>query len=401
MNENQSFTHTQKMALLVVGLAVFTDMLIYGLIVPILPGYAVSLGASQSAIGLLFGSYALALFIATPLMGLLSDRFGRRRPMLWGLLVLAASTLLFGFSQSFLLLVVARVLQGVAAAATWTAGLALLADLFSPEERGKVLGLALSGQAAGTLLGPAIGGWLFELGGYQLPFIFATALALIDGVLRILLLAEPPQRLTEKKLPIGRLLRFRPLLIISGVILLGAAIPSVLEPTLPLFLQDQLHIKPGIIGTLFAIPTLSFGLSTPIIGGLSSRFGRFKTMIVGLFVSGICLPLITMVHSCSGEIAVLALLGVGLGLLLAPSMPELADIADKITAGNYGLIFAIYNTVYSVGMFVGPILGGTLADQLGLPRALLIIAACAVLYSIALLTMGTLSTHSEIDLTDS
>ncbi|TMF41799.1 MAG: MFS transporter, partial [Chloroflexi bacterium] len=75
--------------LLVVTLAIFTDMLVYGLVVPILPRYATTLGASQAAIGLLFGSYAVALLVATPFWGILSDRVGRRGPMLWGLIGLA------------------------------------------------------------------------------------------------------------------------------------------------------------------------------------------------------------------------------------------------------------------------------------------------------------------------
>lgn len=170
MKLSKGAQNKQKAALMVVGLAVFIDMLIYGLVVPILPRYADSLGATQTEIGFLFSSYAIALFIATPVFGLLTDRIGRKTPLLWGLIGLIASTLMFAIAHTFWLLVVARALQGIAAAMTWTAGLALLADLYPSEERGKAMGLALSGQAAGTLLGPTIGGWLYQWGSYQLPF---------------------------------------------------------------------------------------------------------------------------------------------------------------------------------------------------------------------------------------
>ena len=88
--ENQLISKKmQQNGLIVVTLAIFTDMLVYGLVVPILPGYASSLGVSQTAIGLLFACYAIALFIATPVFGILSDKIGRKGPMLWGLLGLA------------------------------------------------------------------------------------------------------------------------------------------------------------------------------------------------------------------------------------------------------------------------------------------------------------------------
>lgn len=153
--------------LVVVILAIFADMLMYGLVVPFLPVHAESLGATQSEIGLLFASYALALFMATPLFGALSDRVGRKKMLVSGLIALAATTLIYAFATSFWVLVLARLLQGLAAAIPWTAGLALLADVFPKEERGRAMGLAMSGQAAGVLLGPPIGGCLYEAGGYH------------------------------------------------------------------------------------------------------------------------------------------------------------------------------------------------------------------------------------------
>ncbi len=83
MKMSKGVHNKQKAALIVVGLAVFIDMLIYGLVVPILPRYADSLGATQTEIGFLFSSYAIALFIATPIFGLLTDRIGRKTPLLW------------------------------------------------------------------------------------------------------------------------------------------------------------------------------------------------------------------------------------------------------------------------------------------------------------------------------
>lgn len=374
----------KPMVLIVVGIAVFTDMLIYGMIVPILPGYVSQLGVSQTAIGFLFASYALALLVATPIMGVWSDRYGRRTPMMQGLFGLACANLLYCFANGFMMLIMARVLQGISAAITWTAGLALLADVFpDPEERGKSMGIALSGQAIGTLLGPAIGGWLYQWQGYQAPFLFATLLVLIDGFLRYFYVKDTPHTDIQPEISWQKLLSIRPLIIISGVTLLGAIIPSVLEPTLPIYLHRTFNTSPGVIGLLFGIPTIAYALSTPIIGILSVAWGRTKVMMFGLLISGVAVALLTLGHSITLIVMALVPLGIGLGLLLAPALSEMAEIADKHDL-SYGVVYSIYNTVYSVGMFVGPALGGVLAELFGLQVALTIIGSVSVFYLLVL-----------------
>ncbi|MGQ4678431.1 MFS transporter [Paenibacillus polymyxa] len=288
MKMSKGVHNKQKATLIVVGLAVFIDMLIYGLVVPILPRYADSLGATQTEIGFLFSSYAIALFIATPIFGLLTDRIGRKTPLLWGLIGLIASTLMFAIAHTFWLLVLARALQGVAAAMTWTAGLALLAELYPSEERGKAMGLALSGQAAGTLLGPTIGGWLYQWGSYQLPFYFAIALAVVDAILRLVLLHDIPEEKNEKYVSPFSFMKNKDLLLVIGVVIIGASVPSVLEPTLPLHLQHNFSANPGVIGLLFAIPTLAYGLATPFIGQFSSKIGYKNGILLGLLMDIHC-----------------------------------------------------------------------------------------------------------------
>lgn len=376
----------QKAALLVVGLAIFLDMLIYGLVVPILPKYAAEMGASQSEIGILFGSYAVTLFIATPVFGALSDRFGRRGPMLWGLMGLAAATMLFAFAGNFATLVAARALQGLAAAITWTSGLAILADLYPSEERGKAMGIALSGQAAGVLLGPSLGGWLYQLGDYRLPFFVAAGLAVADGILRIVLLRDLPETKSAGGLlsPFG-LLRNRKVLLVGGVVVIGAAVPSVLEPTLPLHLQELLGAEPGMIGMLFAVPTLAYGAATPFIGRLSGRIGHRKAILFGLAAVSVSLPLAALPDSLWTQAAALALLGASMGLVLAPSLPALADLAEQNGSASYGMTFAVYNTAYSTGMLLGPMLGGVLADSFGLKLAYLTVGAGALLYMLIMM----------------
>lgn len=376
MNQKRNLKKAQKSALFVVTLAIFTDMLLYGMIVPILPDYADSLSISQTAIGILFGSYAAALLIATPVFGVISDKVGRRGPMLWGILGLTLATLLFAFANTFWLLLICRILQGIAAAATWTAGLALLADFYPSKERGKVMGIALSG----TLLGPTFGGWLYQLGGYMLPFFAAAGIALIDGLLRIFLLKEEPHRKEEDASGAWQLLKNRTLLLVVGAVVIGAAIPSVLESTFPMHLQNVFDASPGIIGLLFGVPSLAYAFAAPIVGSVSTKIGHPKTITIGLAITAVSLTLVVMPTTMWLQVAALGLIGISMGTVLAPTLPELADIAEQSQTQAYGVTFAIYNTAYSVGMMLGPISSGAASDIFGLQLSYFAIAVMVLVY---------------------
>ena len=131
----------------VVAYAVFMDYFIYGLIVPLTP-YSSAGTLSENHMALLYGSYAAGVLLATPLFGYLGDRFGCKRPMLIGVALSAVATLLFWSASGFVPLIVARLFQGAASAATWIAGLALVAEHY-PTKRVEMIGFALMGSTAG------------------------------------------------------------------------------------------------------------------------------------------------------------------------------------------------------------------------------------------------------------
>lgn len=380
MKKQENLNTNRKKALFVVTLAVFTDMFIHGMIVPILPIYAGSLGISQTALGFLFGSYALALLITTPIFGMISDKLGRRGPMLWGILGLAAATLLFAFANTFWFLLLARILQGCAAAITWTAGLALLADFYPSEERGQAMGIALSGQAMGILVGPSLGGWLYQIGGYMFPFFVATGMAVLDGLLRLLLLKEEPHREKQTEQQPFELLRNQHFLLIVGAVMIGAAVPSALQPTLPARFEAVFHATPLVIGLLFAVPTIAYAVIAPLIGRLSTKLGHARMTVLGFIITALAMAFVTLPSNIYLEIAALSLIGIGMGMILAPSLPRMADLAQEKENASYGFTFAIYNTAYSVGMMMGPVLSGLLSENFGLQWAYVILAGAIVLY---------------------
>lgn len=366
--------------LAVVILAIFSDMLMYGLVVPFLPVHAESLGASQSQIGILFSSYALALFVATPFFGALSDKVGRKKLLVWGLIALAVTTLLYAFASSFWVLVLARLLQGFAAAIPWTAGLALLAEVFPKEERGKAMGLAMSGQAGGVLLGPPIGGWLYDLGGYRFPFFTATGIALILAILCLVALRNVTEKKSDRFTSPFKILRNKNVLIIAGVAVIGASVFASIEPTLPIHFNENLEISAGVIGLLFVAVTLGYGLTSPLIGSISTKIGHVKTIRIGIIMAVIVLPLNALPTFIWLQVVTLALLGITLGMVLTPALPKLADISQEAGAASQGLIYAVYNTAYSFGMMAGPVIASILTDGIGLILAYSAMGALFIVY---------------------
>ena len=147
-----------------------------------LPDLSRKLGASPTTIGLLFASFGVTLLIVSIPMGHVSDRIGRKAPMVGGLVALAAATLLFAYSDGLVWLFAARLVQGAADAITWVVGFALIADRYGPDERGRVSGIVMSGTSVAFMVGPSIGGWMYEAGGIRAPFLLVAGLAMLGAL---------------------------------------------------------------------------------------------------------------------------------------------------------------------------------------------------------------------------
>src|SRR5207344_1854547 len=129
--------------------------------------------------------------------------------MVGGLVALAAATLLFAYSDGLVWLFAARLVQGAADAITWVVGFALIADRYGPDERGRVTGIVMSGTSVAIMVGPTIGGWLYEIGGIRAPFLLVAALAVV-AALGFLWLDVPSAVAKSEAVPIGVVLRSRP-----------------------------------------------------------------------------------------------------------------------------------------------------------------------------------------------
>ncbi|KAI0129025.1 major facilitator superfamily domain-containing protein [Xylariales sp. AK1849] len=179
-----------------VALGLFTDLFLYGLVVPILPfmlrdRFSIPEDEIQSYVSLLLAVYAgVQLFFSVPI-GWLADRTkSRQAPFLSGLAALLAGTVLLAFGQSIATLVVARCLQGLSAAVVWTIGLAMVLDTVGTENLGKTMGSIFSIISVGDLLAPVLGGVLYDKTGYGGVFGLATAILALDFIMRLLMVEK-------------------------------------------------------------------------------------------------------------------------------------------------------------------------------------------------------------------
>lgn len=356
---------------LLVSAAIFTDMMVYSMVIPVLPSYSMSLGADQLTIGIIFGAFSLALLACSVPIGLLSDRTGRRPIMVVGMLTLAAANVVFALSHSVLVLVLARLIQGASGAATWSAGLALLADTFGPEERGEKLGYAMSIMSVGMLLGPVAGGVMYDHFGYAPTFVIPSLIACLIGL--AFLASDVPHTVTVRTEGASFL---KPILKAPSVFLVCAAITvagattfGLVEPYMPVYLFQNFSASPTAIGITFGCMSLLSAVTQPFAGRLYDRNGGRIIITAGLFASGAVLTVSMLMPSLALTAVVFALLGISVSFVLSPMMPLLSDLYAQ-EGGSQGFVYGTYNTLFSLGLALGPFAGGLLVTNLSLPKTL-------------------------------
>jgi MFS family permease len=377
-------------ALVVVMVALFTDSFLYGVLVPLTSELHTE-GESDAKLALVHGGYPLGLLAATPIFGIVSDRLGRRKPMIWGVLGQIGTASLFQFAgDAFALLLLARVLQGVAASATWTAALALVAQTY-PQRRTAMMGFAMLGSNAGSVLGPLAGGYLHEWGGHYLPFLCVAVLQGVDLFLRIVFLVDPPRRPGDRPDLLG-LLRVPAVLITCWVVVVGVGGWDMLEVLLPNHLKTTHGVSVGVRGLLFTIATFFYGLSASWVERTVERWGLRPTMAGGLTLMALSLPLVALAESPLVVGAALTLVSVLYAFALNPCFTELAEAVDRRGTGSYASVYAIYNLAYGAGMMGSDAAAGFLGEHTLLTAAL--VTALVMLASVPLLAFGRLQPES-------
>jgi len=405
--------------------AVFIDLVGFGIVLPLLPFYADRFGASGMEIGLLVLSYSAAQLLLAPVWGRLSDRYGRRRILIIGLLGSSASYVVFAFAGSFWILLISRIMAGVGGANIPVAQ-AYIADITPPERRAANMGLIGAAFGLGFIFGPALGGILAPIAP-ELPGLVAAGLCAANAFLAVLFLPEsrdlnastsrgestmeaglggpgpsgergartdrqrigsapsPPGAPLPPLTTIRTILENRELLrILLPTFLITTAFASM-HPTFPLFAARRFGLDERDVGWLFAFT----GLVSAIVQGgivriLVARIGEAALVRLASIPFAMGFLVMAMAPSIPILLVGLGLLALGFGGTL-PSLTSLLSRAapDDIQGGSLG----VGQSTGALGRILGPLLAGVLWDVFGPAWPYLVAAVIGVGAAIASLAL--------------
>ncbi len=365
--------------LFIIFLIVFVNLLGFGIIIPLLPFYADHTGATPLAVGLLFAAYSACQLLATPVLGALSDRYGRRPVLLFSLLGTVISFSLLALANALWLLFLARIIDGLSGGNISTAR-AYIGDITPPQGRARAYGMIGAAFGLGFIFGPALGGLLGHYS-FAAPAWAAAGLALAATLLTGFLLPEPPKGgdaprsdasrssrpaaaaglATWRAAPelLGRSELGRLLL----VNLLFWAAFAVYETTFALFAKARFGWGMTQVGYLLAVVGL---IGAAVQGGMIHpvvrRIGEKNTLVSGLFLAAAGLAAASLAHTVPIFVIALVPASVGAGL----ASPALVALFSHIASpAEQGRVQGVASSFESLGRIVGPIWGNGLLGWFG------------------------------------
>ena len=353
--------------LVIIFITVFIDLLGFGIIIPLLPFYAESFGASALTIGLLGTSFSLMQFVFSPIWGRWSDKIGRKPIILLGLMGSCLSYLTLALATSLPMLFVARIIGGIAGANIPTAQ-AYIADVTTPENRAKGMGMVGAAFGLGFIFGPAIGGLLSRISP-SAPMWFASALCLSNFIAAWFLLPEP-RRVSADTKTLGRLEAFRhamtkpALVLLLALYFLVTAAFSGFEATFALFSEARYGFTAASIGFLFAF----IGVVLAVVQGVLvhrvvKRLGEPRLIPIAIFCIAVGVGLVPFAWSVPTLLVALGVLAVGMGF----NNPSLTSMVSRLSDPNdQGGMLGLASSLASLGRVVGPAWGGFLYDSYGM-----------------------------------
>jgi MFS transporter, DHA1 family, tetracycline resistance protein len=368
-------------------MAVLVDMLGFGIVIPVLPFYAMELGAGPMVITLLIASFSAMQMAASPIWGRVSDRRGRRPLIIAGLFASAVSYLIFGFANSIALLLVSRMAAG-AAGGTISVAHAYIADTTVAEQRARGMGMIGAAAGLGVMLGPAIGGFFSQIS-LSAPGFVAAGLCALNGTAALFLLPESRRRPTaasrsgEAATLAGwaRAMTREPLSLLLGVYFLGITSFTAMTALLALYFERVFGIGAQEMGLLFAIAggvtVIVRGL---VLGALVKRFGEILTVRLGVVALGLAFLALPQLPSFGWAMATVPLYAFGAGTLF-PALATLTSFATD--EESQGSILGGSQVVGGLGRVLGPIWAGFLFQTVAI-RAPFHVAAVLALAALAL-----------------
>ncbi len=340
-------------------LIVFTDLVGFGIVIPLLPLYAEHYHPAPWVFGFLMAAYSAMQFVFSPILGRLSDRVGRRPVLLISLAGSVAGFVLFALAHSLAWLFASRLLAGICGGNVATAQ-AVIADTTPPEKRAHGMGLIGAAFGLGFIAGPALAGVLAPVS-MAAPGWCAAAFSVTAWTMTLLFLPEtrPTGAAVGPAAPASGFARLAfafshvelaPLLAIGFLVVTGFA---AFEVTFAQFLHERLQLPHSGVGFLFVyVGVLAAGVQGGLVGRATRRFGERRLLFAGLAATAAGLVMLALSHTVAGVMAVLPLASLGSGL----TMPSLSSLVSRSArADEQGSALGAFQGIGSLARVVGPI----------------------------------------------
>ncbi|HEY4376967.1 MAG TPA: MFS transporter [Acidimicrobiales bacterium] len=345
------------------------DLIGFGIVLPLLPRYAEDLKITPTVIGFVVASFSVAQMIGSPILGRLSDRFGRKPILIFSLIGTAVGSLVTGLAGTVWLLLLGRIIDGSSGASVSVAQ-AAVADVAAPDQRPRLLGLLGAAFGVGFVIGPAIGA-LVALGGKRLPFLIAAVISGVNAIVAMRRLPEThpdrtgradaaaPDRVGAPRVALPS--RARRLILVAFLSLFAF---SAFETTFALLLKDRFSLTLGSTGAVFAAIGLALVfVQAGLIHPVSGRLGEGGTLRAGLFCNAIGLALLAVDGRWLTLVPALLLLVFGQGFI-TPTMSS--AVAGQTEPSQRGRVLGYQQSAGSLARAVGPAAAGILYS-VGIP----------------------------------
>ncbi len=368
-----------SIALLLIFLTVFIDLLGFGLLIPILPAFGLKvLNMDEASIGIVISAYSFVQFIFNPIFGRISDKRGRKPVIIFCLLLNALGYLLFSITNSFFLLLLSRIIAGVGGSSISVAQ-AYIADVTTPENRSKGMGIIGSAFGLGFVFGPLLGGLLSEFG-YAIVGYVSAGFSLLAFILTSFLLPESLKIKTKKESINNHSVRVRKLidiqlfkivfrkpdlaLLITLFFVLTFSFANIYGTFALLGIQVY-HFTDKQNGYMFGIIGLTSAIiQGTLIGTINKFLSKKNIFIISSFLISLTLALIPY----AGNFLGLAVVGIFLSLGTGLFQPTILSLISEVTSEQeQGMTLGINQSMSAFARMLGPLWGGFAFEYLGYP----------------------------------
>lgn len=365
------------------------DMVGFGIILPVLPLYAEDFGASPAMAAAVIAVFSAAQMVAAPLWGRLSDRIGRKPVLIAALIGSSIGSLVTGLAGVLWVLFLGRVLDG-ASGSSYAVGQAAVADLAQPADRPRLLGLLAAAFGVGFVAGPLIGS-IAALGGRELPFFVAAALAAGNAIVALVRLPSGRSAGRSAGMPAGQSAGLGPKP--GRLALWGAAGPAVrrlavlslvammgfagFEATFAMLVEHRFPDvgDPTIYGLFALIGLLMVLVQTRIVGPVNARLGTRSTLRTALSLVAAGMVVLAMGGGWAGLAVALVLLVVGQGVF-GPTLSNAT--VETVGADGRGSALGLQQSAGAFGRILGPLLAGVLFGRVAVGAPYLVAAVLAL-----------------------